>query len=276
MVGRWSNESGSPLALDAERMRRLGYRTVDMLVDRLTGDPGAVVRSAPPEQLLERLARPAPAGPCSFDELLDQLERDVLPYVARISHPGYLAFVPGEGTWPGALGDLVSSALNVDTCWWLGASGPAALELVVLDWIREWVGYPREARGVLTSGGSASNLTAMACAREALLGPMDTTAVAYLSDQAHASLAKGARALGFRPDQVRVLGVRPRSAVCGWMRWRRRSPPTSAGPAAADGGRQRGHHRSRRDRSVSRAGDVLPAPAACGCTWTAPTAASPA
>ena len=79
--------------------------------------------------------RPAPAGPSSFDDLLDQLERDVLPYVARISHPGYLAFVPGEGTWPGALGDFISSALNVDTCWWLGASGPAALELVVLDWI---------------------------------------------------------------------------------------------------------------------------------------------
>jgi aromatic-L-amino-acid decarboxylase len=199
------HDPGSPLSLDAERMRRLGYRTVDMLVERLAGDPGAVVRSAPPEQLLERLARPAPAGPSSFDDLLDQLERDVLPYVARISHPGYLAFVPGEGTWPGALGDFISSALNVDTCWWLGASGPAALELVVLDWIREWIGYPRDARGVLTSGGSASNLTAMACAREALLGPMDASAIAYLSDQAHASLAKGARALGFRPDQVRVL-----------------------------------------------------------------------
>src|SRR6476661_4901832 len=170
------HDPGSPLSLDAERMRRLGYRTVDMLVERLTGDPGAVVRSAPPEQLLERLARPAPAGPSSFDDLLDQLERDVLPYVARINHPGYLAFVPGEGTWPGALGDFISSALNVDTCWWLGASGPSALELVVLDWLREWVGYPEGAAGVLVSGGSAANLTAIACAREALLGAMDATA----------------------------------------------------------------------------------------------------
>ena len=118
-------DDSSPLALDPEPMRRLGYRTVDMLVDRLTGaaGPGRPLgdarraaasgsRSAPPEE------------PAAFEEILDDLERDVLPFVARISHPGYLAFIPGEGTWPGALGDLIASALNVDTCWWLGASGP--------------------------------------------------------------------------------------------------------------------------------------------------------
>src|SRR3954469_13181639 len=163
----------SPLALDPETMRELGYRTIDMLVDRITGEPGPVVRSQAPGGLRERLTMAPPETPAGFNELLDGLERDVLPFVARISHPGYLAFVPGEGTWPGALGDLIASALNVDTCWWLGASGPSALELVVLDWFRQWVGYPEEAAGVLVSGGSAANLTALACAREDRTGVMD-------------------------------------------------------------------------------------------------------
>jgi glutamate/tyrosine decarboxylase-like PLP-dependent enzyme len=148
---------------------------------------------------------PPPDDPVAFDEILDGLERDVLPFVARISHPGYLAFIPGEGTWPGALGDLIASALNVDTCWWLGASGPSALELVVLDWLRQWVGYPEQAAGVLVSGGSAANLTALACAREARIGVMNEKAVVYMSDQTHSSLARAARVLGFRPDQVRVI-----------------------------------------------------------------------
>jgi aromatic-L-amino-acid/L-tryptophan decarboxylase len=195
----------SPLGLDPELMRRLGYRTIDMLVDRITGPPGDVVRSATPEELRQRLAIPPPEDPVAFDEILDGLERDVLPFVARISHPGYLAFIPGEGTWPGALGDLIASALNVDTCWWLGASGPSALELVVLGWLRQWVGYPEQAAGVLVSGGSAANLTAIACAREARIGPMQDTAVVYMSDQTHSSVARAARALGFRPDQVRVI-----------------------------------------------------------------------
>src|SRR3954471_9153408 len=193
----------SPLALDAETMRQLGYRTVDMLVDRLVKPPGPVVRSAPPHELRERLMLSPPQSPAGFDELLEDLERDVLPYVACISHPGYLAFIPGEGTWPGALGDLIASALNIDTCWWLGASGPTTLELVVVDWIRQWAGYPQDATGVLVSGGSAANLTALACAREARSGPMDERAVIYMSDQTHSSLARAARALGFRAGQVR-------------------------------------------------------------------------
>jgi len=195
----------SPLALDPEMMRQLGYQTIDMLVDRITGPPGPVVCSATPEELHERLSIPPPEQPVAFDELLAGLERDVLPYVARISHPGYLAFIPGEGTWPGALGDLIASALNVDTCWWLGASGPSALELVVLDWFRQWVGYPEQAQGVLVSGGSAANLTAIACAREKLMGAMDASATVYMSDQTHSSLARAARVLGFRPEQVRVI-----------------------------------------------------------------------
>ncbi len=195
----------SPLALDAEAMRTIGYRTVDMLVDRITGPPGPVVRAATPDDLHGRLSGPPPQNAEPFDEILAGLERDVLPYVARISHPGYLAFIPGEGTWPGALGDLITSALNMDTCWWLGGSGAAALELVVLDWFRQWVGYPEQATGVLVSGGSAANLTALACARETLVGSMEDRVVAYISDQSHSSLARAARVLGFRPDQVRVI-----------------------------------------------------------------------
>src|SRR5438552_10461529 len=197
--------SDSPLGAHPELMRQLGYRTVDMLVERIAGPPGPVVRSATPEELRARLALPPPEDPVPFGEILDGLERDVLPFVARISHPGYLAFIPGEGTWPGALGDLIASALNIDTCWWLGASGPSALELVVLDWLRQWVGYPEQAAGVLVSGGSAANLTALACAREVLIGEMDERAVVYMSDQTHSSLARAARALGFRPDQVHVI-----------------------------------------------------------------------
>ena len=195
----------SSLALDADVMRQLGYRTIDMLVDRITGPQGPVVKAESPAELHRRLSMPPPEQPAGFDEILDDLERDVLPYVARLAHPGYLAYIPGEGTWPGALGDLIASALNIDACWWRGASGPAALELAVLDWFRQWVGYPAEAGGVLVSGGSAANLTALACAREALMGEMDARAVLYMSDQAHSSLARAARVLGFGPDQVRVI-----------------------------------------------------------------------
>jgi aromatic-L-amino-acid/L-tryptophan decarboxylase len=195
-----------PLGLDPETMRRLGYQTVDMLVDRLSAvAEGPVIRRADRQEMEERLAEPPPEAPQDFDEILGRLGTDVLPFASVTGHPRYFAFIPGCPTWPASLGDLIASVSNIENSSWLESAGPSELELVVLDWFKEWIGYPAEAEGVLVSGGSAANMTALACAREAMLGAMSERVVAYVSDQAHSSVARAARVLGFRPEQVRVL-----------------------------------------------------------------------
>ena len=117
----------------------------------------------------------------------------------------FFGYIPGAGTWPAALGDLITAATNIDAGSWREAVGPSTLELVVIDWFRDWIGYPESAGEVLVNGGSAANLTAIACAREALIGPMSPRIVMYTGDQTHSSVARAARHLGFRPDQLRVL-----------------------------------------------------------------------
>ena len=195
-----------PLGLDPETMRRLGYQTVDMLVDRLSAvAEGPVIRRADRPEMERRLREPPPEGAQGFDEILGRLGTDVLPFASVTGHPRYFAFIPGCPTWPASLGDLIASVSNIENSSWLESAGPSELELVVLDWFKEWIGYPAEAEGVLVSGGSAANMTALACAREALLGAMSERVVAYVSDQAHSSVARAARVLGFRPEQVRVL-----------------------------------------------------------------------
>src|SRR5262245_55946403 len=185
----------NPLGLDAETMRRLGYRTVDLLVERLTDPATPPIRRATPAEMEARLHEPLAAGPEPYEQLLERLERDVLPFMSWTSHPGFFAFIPSAGTWPGALGDFLASALNVYAGSWMESAGPSRLELEVLGWFKEWVGMPESAAGSLTSGGSAANMTALACAREALVGPMSDRVVAYVSDQAHASVARSARVL---------------------------------------------------------------------------------
>ena len=190
-------------------MRALGRDAIELIATRLTRpwDATPVVAALSPEELASRLNEPAPERPRDFRELLARLERDVLPFMARNEHPGYFAYIPGSGTWPSALGDLIASGLNLDVGSWGLAAGPSQLEVVVLDWFKQWIGYPSEAGGVLTSGGSAANMTALACARESLVGTMSDRLVVYCTDQAHSSNARAARILGFRPDQVRVLPV---------------------------------------------------------------------
>ena len=193
------------LGVDPETMRRIGYHTVDMLVNRMTAqkDLNSGVHTSP--QALARLLEDPPEQDQDFEAIVSELEKDVLPAFLSCDHPNFFAFIPGSSTWPGALADLIASALNVHATSWLEAPGPTQIELVVLDWFKSWISYPSSASGVLVSGGSAANMTALACAREALLGVMTDKAVVYVSDQAHSSMARAARILGFHPDQVRVL-----------------------------------------------------------------------
>lgn len=186
-------------------MRDIGYRTVDLLVDQLTDPSIPAMRRGAPNDLRKRLNMPPPSGGRSWPEVLKQLEDDVLAPMSRLAHPGYFAFIPASSTFAGALGDLIASALDIDVGSWMSAAGPSQLELVVLDWFKAWIDYPADAAGVLVSGGSAANITALACARESLLGPMSDRVVAYVADQTHSSVARAARLLDFRPDQVRVL-----------------------------------------------------------------------
>jgi hypothetical protein len=87
-------------------------------------------------------------------------------------------------------------ATNVYASTWLESPGPSQVEIEVLGWFKEWIGYPETASGILVSGGSAANMTALACARESLVGPMSDDLVVFVPDQAQSSLARAARVLG--------------------------------------------------------------------------------
>ena len=128
----------------------------------------------------------------------------MVPYQAGTNHPGYFAFIPYFTTWPGALAELIAAAINVSPWAWMESPAATQIELEVIDWFRGWLGMPESTAGLLVSGGSAANLTALLVAREAAGGPSEDSVV-YVSDQGHSSLARTARAMGLRPHQIRVL-----------------------------------------------------------------------
>lgn len=149
------------------------------------------VRTASPAELRERLGGPPPAAPTDPDAALDTLLEHVLPFMQHGDHPRFFARVPSPSNAVSALGDALAAGLNAFAGSWGGGAGPAALELVVLDWLRDWCGLPDETQGVLVSGGSVGSLTALAAAREA----SPAGAVAWCSDQTHASVLRALRLL---------------------------------------------------------------------------------
>jgi glutamate/tyrosine decarboxylase-like PLP-dependent enzyme len=139
--------------------------------------------------------------------VLTLVERDVMGAITTVDHPRFYAFVPGPGNFVGAMADALASGFNVFAGHWLAASGPGAVELQTIDLLRQACGFPEGAGGLFVSGGSMANLSALATARTVKLGGPDPTAMIYLSDQAHSSVAKALRVLGFAASQVRSVPV---------------------------------------------------------------------
>jgi glutamate/tyrosine decarboxylase-like PLP-dependent enzyme len=81
------------------------------------------------------------------------------------------------------------------------------VELAVVDWIRSWMGLPAGAEGVLVSGGSVGNLTALAVAAHDRLSVERSRTTGYMSEHAHASVARAWRVLGFEPGHLRTLAA---------------------------------------------------------------------
>ena len=192
-----------PLSLPPEDMRRLGYALVDRLVEHhetLAESPPLRVGDA--ETLLARIGGPPPDAPGDPAEELAALFEHVLPWGQRADHPRFFARIGSPSTYVGALADAAAAGVNAFTGSWTGGSGPSAVDLTVIDWLRGWCGMPEQTAGVLTSGGSLASLTAFAAARQARLGGPSGTGVVYVTDQTHASLPRAVALLG---ERTRVL-----------------------------------------------------------------------
>ena len=155
--------------------------------------------------LCRAMREPAPEQGAALAPLLDQLFRDWIPRSFNAPSPGYLAYIPGGGIYPAALADFIAATTNRYTGVWQAAPALVQLEANALDWLRDWMGFPPEARGLFTTGGSMATFNAIICARERHLGVEIRRGVLYTSDQAHHSVLKSAKLAGVMPDRVRPI-----------------------------------------------------------------------
>ena len=187
--------------MSAEAMQELAQRATDLIVARIEGLRNEAPWQGAPRATLETLLRePPPEQGQPALAVLERAVRDVLPVAARVDHPRFFAFVPSAPTWPGVIADYLATGFNIFQGTWLGSGGPSQLELVVIDWFREWIGYPASGGGLFTSGGSAAILDALVAAREHHGAP--ARPAVFMSDQSHSALERAARIIGVRPDGI--------------------------------------------------------------------------
>jgi aromatic-L-amino-acid decarboxylase len=198
----------APLQLSHDEMQALGTHALELVIRHFETNRESPVAVTLPRAETEKMLRAAlPEHATPVRDLVDILARDVFPNSLKSDHPRFYAFVPSPTNFVSVIGDLLISGHNLFAGHWMAASAAGQVEINVIDWLNELVGFPKEGGGILVSGGSMANLSAIAAARESRLGGPNEKAIVYCSDQTHSSMAKGLRILGFRPGQKRTIAT---------------------------------------------------------------------
>ncbi|HSP17444.1 MAG TPA: pyridoxal-dependent decarboxylase [Thermoanaerobaculia bacterium] len=192
--------------------RAAGHRLIDWIADYLENiDRYDVLSRVQPGDI----ERQFPNGPSSkgrnYDELIADFEKKIVPGITHWNHPAFFAYFSITGSQSGILGELLSAAINANGMLWKTSPSLTELETVVLRWLRDALGLPRNLFGIINDTASINSFLALAAAREHLglnirregmtgrnLPPLRI----YCSDQAHSSIEKGALALGFGASGV--------------------------------------------------------------------------
>src|SRR2546426_3582413 len=196
-----------PLEPEAADLRRLIDACADYVVehiDSLPRQPSFDVEGA--GLVAASFDEPVPEEGRPIETILDRLR----PAVAKsftTAGPGYLAFIPGGGIPSAAVADLVACAVNRFVGVAAAAAALARIEAQAISWLAGLMGYPPGAGGILTSGGSLSNLIALVTARVARLPENFLEGTLYASEETHLSLFKAARIAGFSDRNVRRIEV---------------------------------------------------------------------
>lgn len=200
-----------------------GHDLVDWLADYL--DRLAELPVAPPSapgDLLAALPERAPElGDPRIDPLIADLDALIVPHLVHWQSPRFMGYFPANASTPSMLADLASSTFGSIGLLWASSPAVTELEVRMLDWMADLLELPATFRSSGAGGGviqgSASNavLVALVAAREratdgranrdGLAATADRPLVAYVGEQTHSSVEKGARIAGIGSANIRRI-----------------------------------------------------------------------
>ncbi len=204
--------------MSPDDFRRHGHNLVDWIADyyaRIESLP--VLSCVQPGQVRASLPPRAPTRGESFDTMLQDVEKLILPGITHWQSPNFYGFFPCNASGPAILGDLLSSGLGVQGMLWATSPACTELETHVLDWLVPMLGLPEKFLSTSTGGGviqdtaSSASLCALLAGRERATNfasnqkGCDGRLVAYTSAQAHSSIEKAAKIAGLGGDNLRLI-----------------------------------------------------------------------
>jgi aromatic-L-amino-acid decarboxylase len=198
-----------------EEFRAAGHRLVDWIADyraRIAALP--VMARTEPGDVKRQLPAEPPVEAESFDVIVADLDRIIVPALSHWQHPRFFGYFPSNGLLASVLGDYVSTGLGVLGLSWQSSPALTEVEEVATDWLRQMLGLSSDWSGVIQDTASTSTLLALISAREKTSGygasrgglqGESRPLVVYVSAHAHSSVDKAALLAGFGRQNVHVV-----------------------------------------------------------------------
>jgi aromatic-L-amino-acid decarboxylase len=204
--------------VDPSAFRRHGHELVDWIAEYLAHpEKYPVLARVEPGAITSALPSRAPEEPESFDAIMADFERVLVPGLTHWNHPGFLAYFAITASAPGILAEFLAAALNQQAMLWRTSPAATELEAVALGWLRQLIGLPDAFEGVIYDTASVATLHALVAAREAAVRDVRAKGLAgrpdvprlrvYCSEEAHSSIDKAAIAIGLGCESLCRVGV---------------------------------------------------------------------
>jgi len=203
-----------------EEFRTNGHRVIDWIADyyaRVESFP--VLSRAEPGAIRASLPAAPPATGESFEAIMRDVEKLILPGITHWQSPNFFAFFPSNTSGASILGDLVSSGVGVQGMLWATSPACTELETHMVDWLAGMLDLPAKflssnaGGGVIQDTASSASLCALLAARERATNfagnarGCNGKLVAYTSTQAHSSMEKNIQIAGIGRENLRLIAV---------------------------------------------------------------------
>ncbi len=196
-----------------ESFRQLAHTMVDDVLDYLKNVGTQAVWTPMPDSSRKYLEQEIPLDGSSPEEVYEAFKTHIFPYNKGNVHPRFWAWVQGTGTPMGVFADMLASAMNPNVT--IGEHAAMYVDQQVVNWCKSMMGYPEDSSGMLVSGGSMANTTALTVARNTMLlnsrniglQQYEKQPVMYCSAESHSCIIKAAEMTGIGKDGLRKIDV---------------------------------------------------------------------
>ena len=151
-----------PGDIDPSEFRRIGREVIDAIIDYHDGlSRRSVLPNVTPEEVAARFVEGLSEEGESAGALVADWRERVVPLLTAIGSPRHFAYVNGSGAMIGILAEALAACTNTNAGAW--KLGPAATEIErqCMRWIANFIGYPADTGGIMVSGGTMANFTAL-------------------------------------------------------------------------------------------------------------------